>query len=302
MDKKKSYNSVFFVRDSKDLGTFYQRVDFWVSLLSLVLIVLSLVLVRYATSGGGSTFSQMWKMTNGNWALAVCGIFSIIAMVYVFVINFIFRNSAMLSGINIGLGLLMAVSFIVEYLVLTKVGAYTEDGVTFTMGNTAGIGYYFGIIGSVIVVGLEFYKLGAQGYYTADDFSEKKSESGVQVVDGVVVIDGEKVEVKNEDTKEENKTNIRVLTEGEEQKEEKEQEEEKEEEKVSKQSASKSTSEVKSTATKTTKSKTSTAKSSTTKASGTSTKKTVSKTASDKASGTKKTTKKTTTNNESESK
>ena len=221
MNKQKSFNTVFFLRDKKDMLQFYKRVDFWVALLSLVLVVLSLTLARYASNGGGTTFSQMWRLTAGNWALILCGLFSIIGMVYVFVTSLLFRNSAVLSGINIGVGLLMAVLFIVEYFVLTKIGAYTENGVTYKMSNSAGIGFYFGIIGAIIVVGLEFYKLGSQGYYTAEDFAKEKSQNGVEVVDGVVIIDGEKVEVKDDTKVTENKTNVRVITEKEENNEDK---------------------------------------------------------------------------------
>ena len=208
MANQQKYHSTFFLREKKDLSNFYTRVDFWVSLLALVLIILSLTLPRY----DDTTYSQMWTLTNGNWALILCGIVSIIAMVYIFIVNVLFRNNALLSGINIGLGLLMTVLFIMEYIILTRVGAYTEDGVTYTMGNSAGIGFYFGIVGAILTVGLEFYKLGVQGYYTADDVA--KENNGVEVVDGVVMIDGEAVSTANE-TASDNETRIRVLTDGE---------------------------------------------------------------------------------------
>ncbi len=214
MNKINFFTTNFFVRDKKDMLSFYQRVDFWVSLLSLVLIVLSLVLARYTSNGGGTTFTQMWKGTEGNWALVTCGLLSIIGVCYVFVTNFILRNSIMASSINICLGILMAVSFVVEYLVLTKVGAYIDGDNVYTMGNSVGAGFYCGIVGSLIIVGLEFYKLGGQGYFTAEDFMKDKTNNGVEVVDGVVVIDGEKVEVSNEIDKE-NKTNIRIEADGE---------------------------------------------------------------------------------------
>lgn len=220
MNKQKSFNTVFFLRDKKDMLQFYKRVDFWVALLSLVLVVLSLTLARYASNGGGTTFSQMWRLTAGNWALILCGLFSIIGMVYVFVTSLLFRNSAVLSGINIGVGLLMAILFMVEYFVL-KTGYNNGNGEILAMSNSAGIGFYFGIIGAIIVVGLEFYKLGSQGYYTAEDFAKEKSQNGVEVVDGVVIIDGEKVEVKDDTKVNENKTNVRVITEKEENNEDK---------------------------------------------------------------------------------
>ena len=206
MNKYNAFTNTFYLREKKDLLGFYKRVDFWVSLVALVFVVLSLTLNRYTNT----TFSQMWTLTNTNWALALCGIFSIIAVVYVFAVNFLCRNNITLSGINIALGLLMVVFFIMEYIVLTRVGIDDGNGGTNLMSNSAAVGFYLGIIGGILVVGLEFYKLGVQGYYTASEVAEEKKESDVKVIDGVVVVDGEAITV----SKNGNDTRVRVLTEG----------------------------------------------------------------------------------------
>ncbi len=194
MQKYNAFSNVFFVRDKKDWAKCYERTDFWVTILAGVCLLLSFVLARYVDSNGvGTTFSQMWKMTSGNWALVMCGILTGVCGIYIITMNLVFKNSAMLSGINIGLGIFIAIMFVMEYMVLKKVGFKSGESIV-VMSNKAGIGFYLGIVGALMLAGLEFYKLGAQGYYTAEEHEKEKAESGVQIVDGVVVVDGEAID------------------------------------------------------------------------------------------------------------
>ena len=204
MEKYNPLSSVFYLRKTDDMAKCYTRVDFWASILAALLIVLSLVLSRYSNV----TFSQLWKLTNGNWALAFCSIVSMIIVLYVVVVNFLFRNNSILSTINICLGLLMLALAVMECMVL-KNGIFL-DGETWAMSNDPAIGFYCLIVAGVLVVALEFYKLGVQGYYSRDDVIQEKQGSGVEIVDGVVMIDGEKVDL---DSNNQNDTRIRVLTE-----------------------------------------------------------------------------------------
>ncbi len=194
MQKYNAFRNVFFVRDKKDWAKCYERTDFWVTILAGVCLLLSFVLARYVDSRGvGTTFSQMWKMTSGNWALVMCGILTGVCGIYIITMNLVFKNSAMLSSINIGLGIFIAIMFVMEYMVLKKIGFQNGES-TVVMSNKAGIGFYLGIVGALMFAGLEFYKLGAQGYYTAEEHAKEKAGSGVQIVDGVVVVDGEAID------------------------------------------------------------------------------------------------------------
>lgn len=194
MKKYNSFSNVFFVRDKKEWAKCYERTDFWVTILAGVCLLLSFVLARYVDSNGvGTTYSQMWKMTSGNWALVMCGILTGVCGIYIITMNLVFKNSAMLSGINIGLGIFIAIMFVMEYMVLKKVGFKSGESIV-VMSNKAGIGFYLGIIGALLFAGLEFYKLGAQGYYTAEEHEKEKAGNGVQIVDGVVVVDGEAID------------------------------------------------------------------------------------------------------------
>ena len=196
MQKYNAFSNVFFVRDKKEWAKCYERVDFWVTILAGVCLLLSFVLARYVNSGGGTTYSQMWTGTGANWALVMCGLVTGICGVYIMVVNLVFKNSAMLSGINIALGIFIAITFVMEYMVLKKVG-FNSSGSIVTMSNSAGIGFYLGIVGALMFAGLEFYKLGAQGYYTAEEYEKEKSGNGVQIIDGVVVVDGEAINADN---------------------------------------------------------------------------------------------------------
>jgi len=196
MQKYNVFKNIFFPRDKKDWAKCYERTDFWVTIMAGVCLLLSFILARYVDgNGAGTNYSQMWRLTGANWALVMCGILTGICGTYIFVVNLVFKNSATLSGVNIGLGILIAIMFVMEYMILKKVGI--KDGGTISvMSNNAGIGFYLGIIGALLFAGLEFYKLGAQGYYTSEDFEKEKTGSGVQIIDGVVVVDGEAIETK----------------------------------------------------------------------------------------------------------
>lgn len=191
MKKFNSISTTFYLRQKDDLLSFYKRIDFWVCLLSLVFIVLSLCLERYADT----TYEQMLTHTKSHWALVLGGVIPMIGIVYIFVTTFLFRNSAVLSGINIGLGLLMTAFVVMEYAVLKN--GYSVDGEVLAMSNKPAVGYYLAIIGSVMTVALEFYKLGGQGYYSAQDIQNEKASHDVEVVDGVVIVDGEAVPVSD---------------------------------------------------------------------------------------------------------
>lgn len=211
MQKYSTFRNMFFLRDKKDWSKCYERVDFWVTLLAGVCLLFSYILARYVDgSGTGTTYSQMWKSTGANWALVLCGIGAGLCGLYILVTNLLFRNNAVLSSINIGLGIFIAVLFVIEYMVLKKVGFYSGETLV-TMSNSAGIGFYLGVVGAVLFAGLEFYKLGAQGYYTSEDIAKERDGNGVQVVDGVVMIDGEAINTNEKSNGEENQAHTREI-------------------------------------------------------------------------------------------
>lgn len=204
MSNFSSFTSVFYMRKAEDLKTFYLRPDFWVSLVALLFVVLSFVLNRYESVN----FTQLFKHTGANWAFAFLTIGTLVIATYVFVTNFLFRNTGVLSAINIGAGILLATFLVIEYILLKNVGIKYSSGVN-TMSNDAAVGYYLALVGAVLIVGLEFYKLGVQGYYSKEDVINERKSNGVEIVDGVVVVDGEKVDTEIK----ESPTRIRVMAE-----------------------------------------------------------------------------------------
>lgn len=205
MSKFSSFTSVFYMRKVEDIKTFYLRPDFWVSLVALLFVVLSFVLNRYDSVN----FTQLFKHTGANWAFAFLTIGTLVIATYVFVTNFLFRNTGVLSAINIGVGLLLAAFLVIEYILLKNIGIqYGSSGVS-VMSNKADVGYYLALVGAVLIVGLEFYKLGVQGYYSKEDVINERKSNGVEIVDGVVMVDGEKIDTEIK----ESSTRIRVMAE-----------------------------------------------------------------------------------------
>lgn len=210
MQKYSTLKNMFFLRDKKDWAKCYERVDFWVTILAGVCLLLSFVLARYVDgSGNGTTYAQMWRGTGANWTLVLCGIGTAICGLYIIIVNMLFRNNAVLSSINIGLGIFIAVLFVIEYVVLKKVG-FESDGDIVVMANTAGIGFYLGVVGAIVFAGLEFYKLGSQGYYTSEEVEKQRRGEGVEVVDGVVMVDGEAIQVSNEKVENEREVELNI--------------------------------------------------------------------------------------------
>ncbi len=198
MQKYNALKNIFFVRGKKEWAKCYERTDFWVTIMAGVCLLLSYVLARYVDGRGiGTTYAQAWRLTAGNWALVTCGILSGLCGLYIMIINLFFRNSAVLSGINIALGIFIAILFVMEYMILKKVG-FDSSGTKVILSNNAGIGFFLGIVGAFLFTGLEFYKLGAQGYYTTEEIEKEKENAGVKIVDGIVLIDGEAIDTKIE--------------------------------------------------------------------------------------------------------
>lgn len=206
MEKYNALSSVFYLRSFGDMKKCYLRADFWASIVIVLLVVASFLVDRYTKVN----FVQLWHHTGPNWAFAFASIASIVFVAYIFVVNFLFRNNAILSAINIGVGLLMLALLVVECMVLKN--GIKVDGAMWKMSNDPAIGFYLAIVSGVLIVGLEFYKLGVQGYYSREEVAQEKGGYGVEIVDGVVMVDGEQIQTNDN----ENDTRIRVLTEEEE--------------------------------------------------------------------------------------
>jgi len=160
----KKYNQMFSLRSKKEFATFYKNPSIILSFVALAIVIACLWIPLYASTkdGSGMTFSLLlekrFTVPVNNFVLAMT-IAIITCSVISTVLSFLFKNSPKLSVVNIILGAAVLILAILEYLFLAKIGI---DGMI--IGLSPYIGSILLVVASLIIMGIEFYKLGWQGY------------------------------------------------------------------------------------------------------------------------------------------
>ena len=118
-------------------------------------IVLLLFLLRNVS---GTAIDVLWRVDGFSTVVQVVSILVVAVSIAIVVLNILFKNTAKLSGLLLILGCIMLVATIFQFIYCIKGSGYNSNIQFF------GLGGWFVIIASLLVVGGEFYKLGWQGY------------------------------------------------------------------------------------------------------------------------------------------
>lgn len=169
MDK---FNSVFTMKNSSEMKNFYKNPTVLIGFLALVLVLVSYfapIPFYWQLKGYGGLNFQTLLTTNADMTLII--MFEVLTIVFVsisLIFSLLFKNSKGLSAISIFTSTLVLVFSIIQYIYLTEVGVMMDAGryafeINFSYGSLAVI------LASILLIGLEFYKLGWQGYEVAEE-------------------------------------------------------------------------------------------------------------------------------------